>query len=261
MAQETLQRNQEFARRYKELLSYEGELVGVKMLKSLEGLEKIKKPATPRTLCQLISQTHYVGRTMVATNNEVSCYLAADILGFREMPKEAWKRYVGWQIGTEEAAKKIFDTVPKFELGEYNAILLSPLSRCPVTPQAVILFGNASQMLVIIAAYLHNRGGCVTFTASGVGVCGNAIVSPIQSQEPTLCLPGNAWKLLALPSDTELICGIPTELLDEIATNAEFMRNRGGSRFPPAWQHIDWDIQPPIGDLLKDDGRATWLGG
>jgi len=175
------------------------------------------------------------------------------------MPEEAWKRYVGWQMATEEAAKKTMDAVPRFKLGEYSAVLLSPLQRCPVTPDVVILFGNVSQMLVIIAAYLHSRGGCLTFGASGIGVCGTVIVSPIQDKKPTLGIPGNAWKLLALPSDTDLVCGIPAELLEEMAENAQFMRAHGGSRYPPAWQHVDWDVQPPIGDLLKEDGRPGWL--
>jgi len=179
------------------------------MLKSLEGLGKIRKPAKPRTLCQLISQTHYVGRIMVSTANELSCYMAPEILGVKEMPKEAWKRYVGWQMATEEAAKKTIDAVPRFRLGEYR--------------------------------------------------CGTVIVSPMQEKKPTLGIPGNAWKLLALPSDTDLVCGVPSELLEEMAENAEFMRAHGGSRYPPAWQHVDWDVQPPIGDLLKEDGRPSWL--
>lgn len=259
MAQQIVEENKELAHRYKELLSHEGDLVAIKMLKSLEGLEKIRKAAKPRTLCQLIGQTRYVGRMMVTTANELSCYMAPEILGFKEMPKETWKRYVGWQMATEEAATKTMDALPRFRLGEYSAVLLSPLQRCPVTPDVVILFGNVSQMLVIIAAYLHSRGGCLTFGASGIGVCGTVIVSPMQEKKPTLGIPGNAWKLLALPSDTDLVCGVPSELLEEMAENAEFMRAHGGSRYPPAWQHVDWDVQPPIGDLLKEEGRPSWL--
>lgn len=259
MTQQIVDKNRQLAQKYTELLSHEGDLVALKMLKSLEGLEKIRKPAKPRTLCQLISQTRYIGRMTVSTANELSCYMAPGILGFKEMPKEAWKRYVGWQMATEEAARKTMDAVPRFKLGEYSAVLLSPLQRCPVTPDVVIFFGNVSQMLVIIAAYLHSRGGCLTFSASGMGVCGTVIVSPIQEKKPTLGIPGNAWKLLALPSDTDLVCGVPTELLEEMAENAEFIRAHGGSRYPPAWQHIDWDVQPPIGDLLKENGRRSWL--
>jgi uncharacterized protein (DUF169 family) len=135
--------------------------------------------------------------------------MAPEILGFKQMPKEAWKRDVGWQMATEEAGKKTMHAVPRFRVGEYSAVLLSPLQRCPVTPDVVILFGNVSQMLVIIAAYLHSRGGCLTFGATGMGVCGTVIVSPMQEKKPTLGIPGNAWKLLALPSDTDLVCGVP----------------------------------------------------
>jgi len=81
MTQQIVDKNKQLAQKYKELLSHEGDLVALKMLKSLEGLEKIRKPAKPRTLCQLISQTRYMGRMMVSTANELSCYMAPEILG------------------------------------------------------------------------------------------------------------------------------------------------------------------------------------
>jgi uncharacterized protein (DUF169 family) len=70
MAQQIVEKDKELAQRYQELLSHEGDLVATKTLKSPEGLETIRKPAKQHTLCQLISQTHYVGWMMVSTANE-----------------------------------------------------------------------------------------------------------------------------------------------------------------------------------------------
>lgn len=259
--EEMLQRNKELVQGYREVLFPEGYLVGVKMLKTLEGFEKVKRLDRRLALCQLISQVRYYARTRLATNeDEWGCYAVPGILGFGEMPKEAWKRYVGWQFKTEEAVKKSYDTVPMFERGEYSAIFLSPLERCPVKPDVVIFFGNSSQMLLIIAAYLYDKGGALTFSSCGMCSCASLIVGAMKEGKPIIVIPSNASKLLAVPSDTDLLCGIPGDMVDSLLEGMQFLRPRGGSRYPPAWQHIDWEPQAPIGDVLKTDGRPTWLG-
>jgi uncharacterized protein (DUF169 family) len=258
--EDIVKRNQEMAGQYKGFLCPEGNLVAVKMLTNLEGWEKFKRPPKSRTLCQMISQTRYIGRTFLAKADDFSCYAVPALLFGEEMPKGAAKRYVGWQFGTEEAAQKSFDALPAFERNKYVAIFLTPLEKCHVEPDTVIIFGNASQMLVLYSAYLRNRGGDFAISVGNNGACARVTVAPIRDNIPKLAIPGNAWKLLALPSNTDLIFSIPGGLLGEIAENAWKLRNTGGSRYPAAWQHIDWDIQAPIGDLLKKEGGGpSWL--
>jgi uncharacterized protein (DUF169 family) len=262
MTQDTLKKNEALNAKFTELLRPSGYLVAGKMLVSpdeLAGRIKVRRPQNRRTLCQLIAQTQLLGRSSLSTVEDQKCYLAKRILGFQDVVPKAYLRYVGWSIASEDAARKSFETVPKFEMGKYAAVYLSPLEQCPVEPDAVIFIGNASQMLVLIAAYVHKRGGALNFSSSGWGVCGMALAAPVTEGVPKLCIPGNAWKVLALPSDTDLIMGIPYGLMEELLENAAFMRSRGGSRYPAAWQHIDWDIQPPIGPMLEDDGMPTWL--
>ena len=136
---------------------------------------------------------------------------------------------------------------------------MTPLERCPVKPDTVMIFGNASQMLVLYGAYLRNSGGDLTFSVGNNFTCVRATVVPIKENRPNLSIPGNVWKLLALSSNTDMIFSIPGDFLDEIAESAWQLRKTGGSCYPAAWQHIDWDVQAPIGDLLKEDGRASWV--
>lgn len=258
--EEMLNRNVDMSERYKDLLCPEGSLVAVKMIHDVSAWKEAKRPRNPRTLCQFISQTRYVGRTIFATADDISCYLAPDPLFGVKMPDDAAGRYVGWQFSTEEASKKTLDQVPRFEPGKYKAIFLSALDRCPVEPDAVLFFGNASQILVLYAAYLRDRGGHLTFNVSTHAGCASATVIPIKDGRPNLVIPGNAWKMLALPSNTDMIFSIPGLLLEEIAENATKLRATGGSRYPAAWQHLDWQIQPPIADLLgREGGGPSWL--
>ena len=258
--EEILRKNEDLSGKYKDLLCPEGALVAVKMIEDLHGWEEVKRPRSPHTLCQFISQTRYLGRTFFVEPEDVSCYAVGPILFGAKMPDGVPERYVGWQFGNVEAARKSIDVVPRFELGKYQAIFLSSLDRCPVEPDAVIFFGNASQMLVLYGAYLRDRGGYLTFSVSNQMTCAGVTVVPIKENRPNLVIPGNAWKLLALPSNTDLIFSIPGSLLEEVAESAKKLRAGGGSRYPAAWQHLDWEAQPPIGDLLRGEGGApSWL--
>ena len=259
MTENEVKKNKELAKQYKDLLCPEGSLVAVKMLKDLEGWEDFKRLKKARTLCQSICQTRYIGRSMLIGPGDNACYAVDACFFGKEMAKDAHKMYVGWQFSDEDAAKKTFEALPTFSSEDgYKAVVLTPLEKCPVEPDTVIIFGNASQMLVLYAAYLRPRGGDLTFAAGNNGTCLRLIVSPIREQKPKLVIPGNAMKMLALPSNTDLIFSIPGFLLEEIVEHGRQMRNTGGSRYPVAWQHIDWDIQPPISSLLQKGG-PDWI--
>jgi uncharacterized protein (DUF169 family) len=178
----------------------------------------------------------------VATAEDLCCYAAPRILGFRELPKEPWKRYLGWHFDNEEAGKKSFEKYPAFPIGEYSAVLISPLGRCPVKPDVVIFFGNVAQVMVILLAHFYDKGGELSFRVNGMFACGDAIVTPLQQGAPNVVLPGNAWRTLALPSDTDLIYSVPGSLLEENLAGIKYFRERGGARYPVLWQHLDWGL-------------------
>jgi uncharacterized protein (DUF169 family) len=256
---ETLEKNKKLTERFKALLSIPGNFVALKMMGEMKGFERVKRPKKRLTLCQQIAQTYFFGRSTLLQVEDINCYACGEILGLGDMPKEAWKRYVGWLANEEEVARRIIEAVPKVEKGRYHAVVLTPLQHCPVEPDVVLFAGNAAQMVVVIGAYLHKRGDPLTFKTTGINTCAAIIVPPINEQRPSIAITGNAPRLLAFPSDTDLLCGLPGSLLEELAENMEFMRARGAANYPPGWQHIGQELQPPIADLLKDDGEATWL--
>lgn len=255
-----LKLNESLAREFRETLPHEGYLVAVKMLKKseIDTVGEAKHPRPGNTLCQLIAQAHYFGRKLLVGPEDQICYASPYILGMGHLPEDAWKRYVGWQVRTEEAGRKVFEAAPRFPSGRYDAVFLSPLEKCPVAPDVVIFFGNASQMLCIVAGYIADRGGVLKAELNGMFSCGGLIVSPVQKGHPNVVIPGNPFRLLALP-DKELGCGIPGNMVEALVENMRFMKANGGSQYPPVWQIVQWAVQPPIGDVLKPDGFPSWL--
>jgi uncharacterized protein (DUF169 family) len=261
--EEALKKNQDLARQYQELLYPEGHLVAVKLLKNqkeIDALGQVKHADGRSVFCALLTQAWYLGRARLVEANDQACYSATRVLGLGELTdKAAWKRYVGWQFKTEEAARKAYETTPMFPVGTYKAAFISPLERCPVAPDLVVFFGNPSQMLVVIAGYLADRGGTFTMESNNNASCAAIVVAPMLEKRPKVMIPGNALRLLGLPNVNYLACGIPGAMMESLAENMRFLRDKGGSRYPPAWQHIQWTPQPPIADLLKPvGGDGTW---
>lgn len=258
--EDNLTMNLGMAKEFREVLPFAGYLVAVKMLKPGEAntVKDAKHPRPGNTLCQLIAQVHYLGRRHLVRVEDQVCYAPPYLFGSGDLPAEAWKRYAGWQMKTEEAAKKTIETASKFPQGRYEAIYMTPLERCSVSPDVVVFFGNASQMLVIVASYLAERGGALPAEFSGMMSCSGLIIVPMLQGRPNIVLPGNPARILALP-DRELGCGIPGSMLAELIANMQFMKANGGSQYPPTWQIIQWPVQPPTSEMLKPDGTPSWV--
>ncbi len=97
MSKATLNANKGLAQEYSRLLSPSGHFVAVKLLRSLEEVEPMPRPERKLALCQLICEVRYYGnRPRITIAEDLDpCYAAPRMLGFTELPPEAWKRYVG----------------------------------------------------------------------------------------------------------------------------------------------------------------------
>lgn len=213
------------------------------MLKTLSEAEcfDMKKPDRSLAVCQLISQAYFVGHSRIGTVKELGdvCPLGAASLGLMEVPQSYLHglAYLGSYHATKEVGKSVIESIPKFEPGQYAGILVSPLDTSPVDPDVVIFGGNVSQILVFVRAYLHNTGGRLDFGTCAMAGCADLIVGTMRSKKPTVVLPCLGYRLLAFPSETDLLCGVPGDLLEEVLAGIQF-NYKAGVVYPTAWQHI-----------------------
>jgi len=239
----TIQEREELSEEFIKLVRLQSYPVAVKMLKSLSEVEgmDVKKPDRKLSLCQLISQAYYVGHRRVGTVEELKdvCPVGAACLGLMEIPKDylQGRVYLGSYHLTEEVGKSVIESIPKFDLDEYAGVLVSPLGRSPLDPDVVIFGGNVSQIMVFIRAYLHDRGGRLDFSTCAMAGCADLIVSTMRTKKLNVTLPCLGYRLLSFPSDTDILCGVPGELLEDILEGILF-NYKGGVVYPTAWQHI-----------------------
>jgi len=240
---------------FSKLLALEGAPVAIKLFKNLKDLEKIspsiKKSEKDFTLCQLISQARYLGWMRFGTGEELNgCRLGAACMGLIELPEEyrSGKAYLGSLYTDEETGKKLINAIPKLD-EKYEAILVSPLEKCPVEPDVVLIFGNASKMLLLLHAYLYDgkEEALDMGKTNGTAGCANSIVPAIKNKKPIITMPCGGFKSFALPSDTDLIFATPSNLMGEILEGLKFLY-RGGIRYPHGWKFITVPI-PLIREL------------
>jgi hypothetical protein len=64
-------------------------------------------------------------------------------------------------------------------------------------------------------------------------------------------IPRKGGHVLSWPSDSHLVCSAPGALLEELLEEIEATHfGPGQIRCSVAWQHIDWEPQPPVMDVL-----------
>jgi uncharacterized protein (DUF169 family) len=235
---------------YKKSLNLEGFPAAVKMIEKQEMLRNIEYKGLPVKIidkkllpCQLISQARFYGRVVAGVSDNLSlCRLGADAMGFTV--DEYTHVYAGTYFSNENAAKKMIDEMPKFDRNKYEAILVGPLDRIPVEPDVVVIYGNVSQMLRIINGYLCDTGDRLVFSASGdAGLCSDTVAIPMLTGKPHLAVPCNGGRLMSLPNQTEMACGIPFAELEHVLEGIQFTGKNVPVMYPSAWQHIAWE--PP----------------
>ncbi|MHC3130281.1 MAG: DUF169 domain-containing protein [Candidatus Bathyarchaeota archaeon] len=236
---------------YKSILKLGGSPVAIKLFREpveLEGIVARKLDKQVRHICQLISQAWYIGRTSfinpvtITQSGGLGCALGTACFGWRKFTTANARKYFGTYFIKEEYAEGVINTIPKFNEGEYASILFAPLENCPLIPDVVVFYGNVGQMIAILRGYLYNKTEGLSFDTAALAACADAIITPIKYGRFNLALPCNGFRLNALPSETDFICGVPADELEEVLKGIKF-NFRGGVRYPTAWQHIDRDLQ------------------
>ena len=212
--------------------------LAVKMTKEGEIVEqKYKRPKkdfdADMPLCQAINICRRNAWTLLLNKNDITCGSAIIYLGFAGAPEA----YVQGDIAfapynqTRTARKTRSEFLPKFPVGEYSGILISPLFKAEFTPDSVLIYGNSAQMMRLIQAAVFKSGEPLLFSAQGGGSCAMEVVGPILDREVKLVFPGNGARIFGGIHDDEIIFGIPNEKLDDMVHWLE-ETHKGGQRYP-----------------------------
>ena len=212
--------------------------LGIRSFRPGEALpEKVKVPSKHLgikvAICQAISIARRYGWTMAVGKDDISCPIAKAVFGFEERNEyyTSGKLADGMYASCSEAAAKFEDALAKFEEGEYSYVVAGPLGRIKYVPDTVLVYGNSAQVLMLLSACLHKKGGSLTSEFSGRGDCSDIVIRGKRTGEPQVILPCHGDRTFGLTGDDEMAFTFPFAMGEEVAQGLEKL-HAGGVRYP-----------------------------
>jgi uncharacterized protein (DUF169 family) len=172
-------------------------------------------------VCQSIGIARRYGWSIAVGREDVICPLAAVAFGFRP----ANDRYLGG-----EAALGMYCSEPA-AAGRFDRLCVAPLDRLGFDPHVIIVYGNSAQVMRLVNAALHRRGGRVESSSGGRLDCAELVIQTMLTDEAKVVLPCNGDRVFGMAQDTEMAFAFPAELGGEICEGLE-ATHRGGVRYP-----------------------------
>ena len=193
-------------------------------------------PEIEKTLrhCSMVDLARKEGRIFYATSSKHECNGGAWALGLREMTETLKTGEFYFRLGKFEssaACKRTIDRIPHIGTGETYATLYAPLEKTPFTPQVIILVANPWSMLKLSQSTLFRLGGRINAEFAGIqSVCSDACAQTYLSGRVNFSLGCDGSRKFSGIGDSEMVMGIPAELLPEIVEGLEVITAAPGSK-------------------------------
>lgn len=212
--------------------------LGIRSYRPEETLpEKVKVPSrhlgVKVAICQAISIARRYGWTMAVGREDISCPIAKAVFGFEERNEYYTSGSLadGMYASCKEAGAKFEDALAKFGEGEYSYVVAGPLGRVNFVPDTVLVYGNPAQVLRLLNACLHRKGGSLTSEFSGRGDCADIVIRGKQTGEPQVILPCYGDRIFGMTADDEMAFTFPFTMGEEVVRGLE-KTHAGGVRYP-----------------------------
>lgn len=212
--------------------------VAIKMLRQDEEFpEKAKRPSKMGqrwALCQAFFAARTLGMLVGFMKEDQACPIAQELVGFEKPFDFYTEGHLSHGMFTEtiEGGKRSEEVLPKFAFGEYEKILVGPLSKFEdIVPDLVLVYGNPGQIVRLIQGALYKTGGNIQSYFTGRAGCIGAIAKCMQSQDYQVVLNGNGERVFGHAQDDEMSFAVPWEKWDALIEGVEGT-HQAGVRYP-----------------------------
>lgn len=207
-------------------------------------------------VCQSIGIARRYGWSIAVGREEVICPLASVSFGFRPPNDryDAGDAALGMYCSDSDAAKALEATTWRFETGRYERLCVAPLAKLTFEPHVVAVYGNSAQVMRLVNAALHGRGGRIESSSGGRLDCAELVIQTMQTGEPKVVLPCNGDRVFGMAQDTEMAFAFPADRAAEIAAGLA-ATHKGGVRYPiPVAMRSTVAMPSKYQDLLESLG-------
>ena len=232
--------------------------LAVKMLSSEDEIpEGAKRPlrdfGVPFSLCQALALGRKEGLSIVLDKDSQSCPIVLAGLGFVRPEEYLSGKYILAPINqSNEARARAAETMPRFEVGKFKYILISPIQTATFDPDVIVFYGSGVQVMRMIQAAVFASGEALTSKSIGSGGCLLPLVAPVLEGTCKYALPGNGERRMGLIADGELAFGMPKKRFEEVVEGLK-LSHQGKQSYPisPGYLKLEYKFPPTYYELRK----------
>ncbi|NMB79295.1 MAG: DUF169 domain-containing protein [Methanomicrobiales archaeon] len=196
-----------------------------------EGMQKFDKTVRH---CTMVDHARREGKIFFATSENHECNGGAWSLGLREITETLKNGDFYFKLGKFEssaACKRTIDRVSHLENGYTYATLYAPLEKAPFIPQVILIISNPWAMLKLSQSTLFQRGGRIHAEFAGIqSVCADACAQTFLNGNVNFSLGCDGSRKFSGVADSEMVMGIPAELIPELVESLKVVTAAPGSK-------------------------------
>jgi len=184
--------------------------------------------------CAMVSLARKEGKIFFSTAGKHECNGGAWALGLRELTESLKTGDFYYKLGKFEssaACKRTIDRVPHLQTLETYATLYAPLEKAPFDPQVVLIVATPWTMLKLAQSVLFRVGGRINAEFAGIqSVCADTCAQTYLNGHVNFSLGCDGSRKFSGIDDSEMVIGIPAELLPEITESLTVVAAAPGSK-------------------------------
>ncbi len=202
--------------------------VGVKLVTAARELNEVPgvRILTSTVPCHMVSVARRERDEPVtgASAQATKCVWGAACLGLIRTPSRLSDGDLNLMfVKDEAAAKRLHQGMCMLgdEGSRYAGVIVGPLDRMPVPPDAVVIYLSPAQALRMIIAFAYAKGEAVECTMTGQASLCSTIARAVKHGKVTLDIPCIGDRSYGLVQEHELVMGFPANRLDELVKGLE----------------------------------------
>jgi uncharacterized protein (DUF169 family) len=184
--------------------------------------------------CAMVGLARNEGKIFYALSANHECNGGAWSLGLREITDTLKNGDFYFKLGKFEssaACKRTIDRVAHLGTGDTYATLYAPLEKTPFDPQVVLIVANPWAMLKLAQSSLFRVGGRISAEFSGIqSVCADTCAQTYLTGRVNFSLGCDGSRKFSGIEDSEMVIGIPAEILPEITEALKIVAAAPGSK-------------------------------
>jgi len=212
--------------------------VAAKLLGPDEPLpEKAKRPwrdfKIQIAICQAIAMARRYGWTVAVGAEDVNCVLTKTAFGLAPLTEHFTSGHLACGMYTEnlEAGARTEAATERLPYGKYRHLLVAPAARAEFSPDGLVIYGNAAQVMRLVTGALWKRGGAITGSFTGRIDCSDEIIRTMLTNDYQVILPCYGDRVFGQTEDWEMAFSLPGSKMDELVEGLAGTY-KGGIRYP-----------------------------